>query len=112
MSANIRKLKIEFEKKNTFEPLFYKTMARGELESTLETLKARMIDEIRFERDILDKKLLHLLANEAAALAWATAYPLLIFPELFREKVTTALKQVELQNRIRNRSAVLTSALV
>jgi hypothetical protein len=39
-------------------------------------------------------------ANEAAALAWATLYPLLVFPVLFEEKTQAALHQAERQARI------------
>jgi hypothetical protein len=39
-------------------------------------------------------------ANEAAALAWATLYPLLVFPVLFEEKIGAALRQAERQARI------------
>ena len=38
--------------------------------------------------------------NEAAALAWATLYPLLVFPVLFEEKTQVALRQAERQARI------------
>jgi hypothetical protein len=44
-------------------------------------------------------------ANEAASLAWATRYPLLVFPELFEEKVHQARRQYVKQERIRGRSA-------
>jgi len=33
-------------------------------------------------------------ANDAAALAWVTPYPLLVFPELFAEKADAAVKTV------------------
>jgi hypothetical protein len=39
-------------------------------------------------------------ANEAAALAWATVCPLLVFPVLFEEKIQAALRQAERQARI------------
>ena len=39
-------------------------------------------------------------ANDAAALAWATLYPLLVFPVLFDEKTQAALRQAERQARI------------
>ncbi|MGA2683768.1 MAG: hypothetical protein ABSF51_01820 [Verrucomicrobiota bacterium] len=39
-------------------------------------------------------------ANEAAALAWVTLYPLLVFPALFEEKATAAVRQTERQARI------------
>jgi len=43
-------------------------------------------------------------ANEAAALAWVTAYPLLIFPVLFEEKAAEALIMAERQERVRAES--------
>ncbi len=39
-------------------------------------------------------------ANEAAALAWVTFYPLLVFPVLFEEKTRTAISQHQMQTRI------------
>jgi hypothetical protein len=39
-------------------------------------------------------------ANEAAALAWVTFYPLLVFPVLFEEKTAVALRQAQRQARI------------
>jgi hypothetical protein len=46
-------------------------------------------------------------ANEAAALAWATVYPLLMFPVLFEEKAGVALRQAERQARITESSREL-----
>jgi hypothetical protein len=39
-------------------------------------------------------------ANEAAGLAWATAYPLLAYPTLFEERVALALRRVARQGEI------------
>jgi hypothetical protein len=39
-------------------------------------------------------------ANEAAALAWVTLYPLLVFPALFEEKAVEAVRQTARQARI------------
>ena len=39
-------------------------------------------------------------ANEAAGLAWNTAYPLLFFPALFEEKVLAALRRARRQQTI------------
>ena len=74
----------------------------------------RATQESEFER--LKKKLLTLqlaelpkpelnaplrrAANEAAALAWVTLYPLLMFPALFEEKAAVAVRQAERQARI------------
>ena len=46
-------------------------------------------------------------ANEAAALAWVTPYPLLAFPVLFEEKVETALLYAARQTSVRRRSVQL-----
>jgi len=43
-------------------------------------------------------------ANEAAALAWLEAHPLLVFPALFEEKVRSARRRAHLQQLIRARS--------
>ena len=46
-------------------------------------------------------------ANEAAALAWDTRFPLLVFPGLFEEKAANAVRQVQRQLNIRSRSRQL-----
>ena len=43
-------------------------------------------------------------ASEAAALAWVTPYPLLVFPALFEEKAEAALAQAERQEQILQRT--------
>jgi hypothetical protein len=42
--------------------------------------------------------------NEAEALAWATAHPLLVFPALAEEKATEATQRAERQESIRRKS--------
>ena len=49
-------------------------------------------------------------ANEAAALAWETQFPLLVFPVLFAEKTAVALRQAERQARIYASSRELVAA--
>ena len=49
-------------------------------------------------------------ANEAAALAWATAVPLLVFPVLFEEKIAAAARHAARQARIFKNSRELASA--
>ncbi len=46
-------------------------------------------------------------ANEAAALAWVTPFPLLVFPVLFEEKAEAALLQAARQEEVRERSRAL-----
>jgi hypothetical protein len=48
-------------------------------------------------------------ANEAAALAWVTPYPLLVFPVLFEEKAQSAMEFSRRQKQIRRRSRTLLS---
>ena len=43
-------------------------------------------------------------AEEAASLAWATPYPLLVLPELFAEKAVEACFRTRRQREIRQRS--------
>ncbi len=46
-------------------------------------------------------------ANEAAALAWVTPYPLLVYPVLFQEKSDAALRFSERQDEVRRRTREL-----
>lgn len=49
-------------------------------------------------------------ANEAAALAWVTQFPLLVFPVLFAEKTAAAVRQAKRQARIYVHSRELIAA--
>jgi hypothetical protein len=83
---------------------------RGVRESELETLKARLLRD-RLERtEQLNAEVgLRRAANEAAAMAWLTAYPLLVFPALFDEKARLARRQLNKQAVVRGRSKAMTS---
>lgn len=80
-------------------------------ETELERLKARLL---RARLEMTDDPELYAplrrAANEAAALAWATPVPLLVFPELFEELARAAIRQVERQKHIRERSRALLRA--
>src|SRR5580700_11792864 len=78
---------------------------RATQETEFERLKNRLLTETlpataRPELNALIRR----AANEAAALAWVTFYPLLVFPALFEEKTSQALRQAERQARIYSRS--------
>jgi hypothetical protein len=78
---------------------------RARQETELERLKARLLSE-RLEA-LGDPQVggqLGRAANEAAALAWVTRYPLLVFPVLFDEKAEAALLSAERQEQVRQRS--------
>ena len=49
-------------------------------------------------------------ANEAAAIAWNTLFPLLVFPVLFEEKVAETVRHAQRQARIYAASRELTLA--
>jgi len=84
---------------------------RARQEAELERLKARLLSE---RLEALGKPQangpLSRAANEAAALAWVTRYPLLLFPVLFEEKANTALLRAERQEQVRQRSRELLAA--
>ena len=84
---------------------------RANLESNFEQLKNRLLAErlADDERPELNAPLRR-AANEAAALAWVTRYPLLVFPALFEEKTVAAVRQAERQARIYANSRELVAA--
>ena len=77
-------------------------------ESKFEVLKGDLLAErlaAIWEADL--NSLVRRAANEAAALAWVTPYPLLVFPVLFEEKANLALIRAEKQEQVRQRSREL-----
>jgi hypothetical protein len=77
------------------------TPFRANLETEFERLKNRLLarELETIEQPGLNAPLRR-AANEAAALAWVTFYPLLVFPELFEEKARLAVQQAVRQARI------------
>jgi len=74
---------------------------RAALENDFERLKTRLLagQLAALERPELNAAVRR-AANEAAALAWVTFNPLLVFPALFEEKAAAAIRQAERQTRI------------
>jgi hypothetical protein len=78
---------------------------RAVLESEFERLKGKLLlVRLRETPGAGLNSQLRRAANEAAALAWITPYPLLLFPLLFDEKAETALRQADRQEEVRQRS--------
>jgi hypothetical protein len=74
---------------------------RAVRETEFERLKSRLLARELAETTVPElNPPLRRAANEAAALAWETLYPLLVFPVLFEEKTKAALRQAERQARI------------
>lgn len=64
---------------------------RGTHETDLERLKDRLLRELLAGAPTPDLYApLRRASNEAAALAWGTSFPLLVLPELLREKADAA----------------------
>lgn len=102
MNTNKNKLATRFAPETRFElrPLT-PTPFRANLENEFERLKARLLAE---QLELAEQPELNApirrAANEAAALAWVTFYPLLVFPELFTEKIGQAMRHAKRQARI------------
>jgi hypothetical protein len=75
--------------------------SRGAMETQLERLKERLLAPLL--SSVSTPALAHQLrcvANEAAAVAWLTACPLLVLPALLEEKVRAAFHRWECQQRL------------
>ena len=84
---------------------------RARQEAEFERLKMQLLVERlegRWGSELASR--LRRAANEAAALAWVTRYPLLVFPALFEEMAQTALLRAKRQEQVRQRSRVLLAA--
>ena len=106
MKTNYRRVTTRFGPDTRFELRPAPAAAfRAARENELEQLKRRLLGEALGQTT--QPRLggyLRRAANEAAALAWTTPYPLLVFPGLFAEKADAALLQAERQKSIRRRS--------
>jgi hypothetical protein len=112
MNENYRRVPTKFGPETRFEVKPSPSAPfRARHEAELERLKAQLLAE-RLEGTKEAQLLNHLrrAANEAAALAWVTHYPLLVFPALFEEKADAALLRAERQEQIRQRSRELLAA--
>lgn len=109
MNEKHRRLKTEFGPDTRFElrPVAEASF-RAVSEDRFEDLKARLLKESlagAWEPRLNSQ--LRRAANEAAALAWLTYYPLLVFPVLFEEKALAALSVAARQERVREQSGDL-----
>jgi hypothetical protein len=70
----------------------------------LEQFKQCLLGEHRSARDLHVHSWLNRAAHEAASIAWATPYPLLVLPVLLEEKFEDAWRKAELQKAIYERT--------
>jgi len=112
MNTKYRRVPTEFGPETRFEVKPIPTGPfRARQEAELERLKVKLLVK-RLDgcwgSQIASR--LRRAANEAAALAWVTRYPLLVFPALFEEMAETALLRAKRQEQVRQRSRVLLAA--
>jgi hypothetical protein len=108
---NARKLKVptRFEPETRFrvQPIPAAPFPAGQ-ENGLEKLKSALLTQAL--EHVWDAELnssIRRAANEAAAVAWVNPFPLLVLPVLFEEKVDAAVRHLERQAEIRQRSRAL-----
>ena len=70
----------------------------------LEQFKQCLLGEHGSAHDLHAYSWLNRAADEAASIAWATPYPLLVLPVLLEEKLKDARRKAELQRTIYERS--------
>ena len=109
MNANYRRVPARFAPETRFEvrpapPAPFRATQENELERLKNRLLREYLDEAAEPRINANVRR---AANEAAALAWVSPYPLLVFPDLFAEKAAAALHQADRQRTIRQRSLQL-----
>jgi len=106
MNINLRKVPTRFGPETRFEVKPVPPVPFRETEeSALERLKNRLLREFLYEEtETRAYGYVRRAANEAAALAWITRFPLLVFPALFEEKAEAARIQARRQERVRLRS--------
>ena|SRR5436190_2109049 len=100
-----RKLNAFFDPETEFEA----EVLKGEpLQQAFAGLQENLVNETLGDIETLA---LHVpvkqAANEAAGLAWTTAFPLLVFPTLFQEKVERARVRQDRAERIKAQTADL-----
>ena len=102
MNNNENRLRARFAPETRFELRPAPTAPfRVTLEDQFERLKKELLARQLARTTTPDlNATLRRAANEAAALAWNTLFPLLVFPALFEEKTDMALRHAKRQARI------------
>ena len=100
-----RRLKLRYEPGNRLEVTPAPAAPfRGTQETELERLKARLLGRLLDAAESPLYASYRRAANDAAAVAWTTCYPLLVFPELLAEKAREAQARDEHQRAVLARS--------
>jgi hypothetical protein len=106
MNANNRRMPAQFKPEARCE---VKPASRAALRAAQDTELERLMNRLLLQtlNELAAPAaggLVRSAAIEAAALAWNTRFPLLVFPGLFEEKTQAALLQADRQASVRRRS--------
>jgi hypothetical protein len=114
MKTNRTTLLTRFEPETRFDVVPVPAVPfRGTAETALEEFKARLLREaLHTATDTELYAPLRRAANEAAAAAWLTPFPLLFLPALFEERFAAARRQVERAQSVRARSRRILAELI
>jgi hypothetical protein len=109
MNINYKRVPAEFGPETRFEvkpvpPAPFRALQENQFEQLKEALLTDRLKHL-WRPDLSAH--VRRAANEAAALAWVTPYPLLVFPVLFDEKAAGALVTAGRQQEIRRRTREL-----
>ena len=101
MNTNYRRVPTRFAPETRFEVTAVPAEPTALIdEAQFERLKERLLFErVQELRDREFRSQILRAANEAAALAWVTPYPVLVFPALFEEKAQAVLTSEESRAR-------------
>jgi hypothetical protein len=90
-----------------------RTFSGNSVQGQFEQLKARLLRPVLDNaEDIAVRRQLRLAANEAAAVAWTTAFPLLVLPVLLDEKAEEVRRYTRRQELIQEASPLLAETTV
>ena len=112
MKTTNRRVPTRFGPETRFEvrpapPAPFRVLQENELERLKNRLlRERLLGTVEPELNFRLRR----AANEAAAVAWVTTFPLLVFPTLFEEKARTATLEAERQVGVLARSRELLAA--
>jgi hypothetical protein len=112
MKGKMKKVRLRYEPPTRFEVRPVPAAPfRGTQETGLDVLKARLLLELlkgTADTDLYPR--LRRAANDAAAVAWTTPFPLLVFPTLLDEKAREAEQRHNHQQAVLARSRRLMKA--
>ena len=84
------------------------SLSDQEAQQAFHQLQARLVQPVLTEADDpTTQRQLRLAANEAAAVAWTTPYPLLLLPVLLEEKTEEARRYLQRQEEVHDSNSVL-----